>query len=86
MIVTQGQFFHYLKQPYNIVLIVLPYRFCLHIIKVAFNQREHEYAKKSLDDADPSKISVAPSQSSMTLSVMMFREKLFLRRPKGNLK
>ena len=52
MIVTQGQFFHYLKQPYNIILIVLPCRFCLHIIKVVFNQRKYEYGKKSLEDAD----------------------------------
>lgn len=86
MILTQGQIFHYFEQPYNIILIVLPFRFCLHIIKVAFNQRKHEYGKKSLDEADPSKISAAPSQSFMTLSVMMFPGKLFLRRPKGNLK
>ena len=86
MILTQGQFFHYFKQPYNIILIVLPCRFRLHINKVTFNQRKHEYGKKPLDDADPSKITVAPSQSSMTLSVMMFPGKLFLRRPKGNLK
>ena len=86
MILTQGQFFHYFKHPYSIILIVLPCRFCLHIINVASNQRKHEYGKKSLDDADPSKISVAPSQSSMTLNVMMFWGKLFLRQPKGNLK